>query len=330
VNRRTILVPLDGSALAERALSPGRQLAAAFAAHRGGQAAPLVLVRIVPERAPEERALQAAETEAAERYLCMVADRLRERGDSVLVEAVASAAADGILAQTTLWRAELVVMATHGRGGLGRWLHGSVADAVVRGARVPVLLVPARGEAPATLEGDAVVVPVDGSPFAEAALARAAELGRALEVPLAIVHALFWEPTPVAGLAPSLETLEEFEADSRAYVEGLVATVRRAGVEARGDVVVGPAARTILEYAEERNAAAVVMATHGRSALNRLGDALLRGEGSVATDVLTHTKRPLLLVRPELAADGAPVLETVLAGLAAAQAVQSAPGGTTG
>lgn len=326
MNRRTILVPLDGSALAERALGPARQLAAAFAARSGGQHAALVLIRVVPERLPEERALQAAETEAAERYLCMVADRLRDRGESVLVEAVAGAAAEAILAQTTLWRAELVVMATHGRGGVGRLLHGSVADAVVRGARVPVLLVPARGGAEPGLRGDAVVVPVDGSPCAEGALARAAELARELATPLAIVHALFWEPTPLAGLAPSIDALDETETYVRGYVDGLVAQVRRAGVDARGDVVIGPAARTILAYAEERNAAAIVMATHGRTALSRLT------MGSVATDVLTHTTRPLMLVRPEAAADALSPPATDLAALtlAARDALPSAPGGVAG
>jgi nucleotide-binding universal stress UspA family protein len=326
MNRRTILVPLDGSELAERALGPARRLAAAVTARDGGQHAALVLIRVVPERAPEERALQAAEIEAAERYLCMVADRLRERGELVLVEAVAGAAAEAILVQATLWRAELVVMATHGRGGVGRLLHGSVADAVVRGARVPVLLVPARGEARPGLRGDAVVVPVDGSPFAEGALARAAELARELAAPLAIVHALFWEPTPVAGLAPSLDTLDELEDHFRAYVDGLVAQVRRAGVEARGDVLIGPAAWTILEYAEERNAALIVMATHGRTALSRLT------MGSVATDVLTHTNRPLMLVRPELAADAVPVPTIDLAGLTLTtrDAVPCAPTGVAG
>jgi nucleotide-binding universal stress UspA family protein len=324
MNRRTILVPLDGSALSERALGPARQLAAAFGARGGGEHGMLVLIRVVPARAPEERALQAAEVEAAERYLCIVADRLRERGESVLVEALAGDAAESILAQATLWHAELVVMATHGRGGVGRLLHGSVADAVVRGARTPVLLVPARGEALPLLQGDAVVVPVDGSPFAEAALARAAELARELATPLAVVHALFWEPTPVAGLAPSLDTLEELEEYVRGYVDGLVAQLRRAGIEAHGDVVIGPTARTILAYAEERNAALVVMATHGRTALSRLT------MGSVATDVLTHTRRPLMLVRPEVAGDALTVPATDLAGLAGADALPSAAVVTAG
>jgi len=100
--------------------------------------------------------------------------------------------------------------------------------------------------------------------------------------------------------------------------------VRRAGVEARGDVVIGPTPWTILEYAERRNAALVVMATHGRTALSRLT------MGSVATDVLTHTRRPLMLVRPELAADCVPLPEADPACRAGAHALPSAPGGVAG
>jgi nucleotide-binding universal stress UspA family protein len=160
MQHRAILVPLDGSELAERALGPARQLARSIGAA-------LVLVRVAPKRAPEERVLQAGEIEAAERYLFVVADRLRETGAIVLAEAVAGEPAEAILGLATLWRAELIALATHGRGGLGRLIHGSVADAVIRGAGVPVLLIPARGDGVPTLHGDAVVVAVDGSAFAE-------------------------------------------------------------------------------------------------------------------------------------------------------------------
>jgi nucleotide-binding universal stress UspA family protein len=310
---RAILVSLDGSQLAERALGPAGQLAR-------GIGAALVLVRVVPERAPEERALQAAEVEAAERYLYVVADRLREKGAVVLAEAVAGEPAEAILAQATLWRAELIAIATHGRGGLGRLLHGSVADAVVRGARVPVLLIPARGHVEPTLHGDAIVVAVDGSVFAETALARAAEIARELAMPLVVVQSIGWEPTPIEGLAPTFVRLDELKAHVRAYLDTLVGRVRRAGVDARARVAVGPAARTILEVAEAENAALVVMATHGRTALTRLT------MGSVATEVLTHTRRPVLFLRPELAPGEAPVLDVPVARGAGATAVPFAGG----
>jgi nucleotide-binding universal stress UspA family protein len=159
VQSRAIVVPLDGSELAERALGPARHLARAIGAA-------LVLIRVVAARPPDGRSLQAAQIDAAERYLCAVADRLRADGARhVIVEAVAGDPAEAILAQTALWRAELIAIATHGRGGLDRLLHGSVADAVVRGARVPVLLIPVRGDGEPALHGDAIVVAIDGSVF---------------------------------------------------------------------------------------------------------------------------------------------------------------------
>ena len=295
---RAIVVPLDGSALAERALGPAHQLARATGAG-------LVLVRVVPARAPAERALQAAEIEAADRYLYIVADRLREKGAIALAEAVAGEPAEAILAQATLWRAELIAIATHGRGGLGRLLHGSVADAVVRGARVPVLLIPARGDGEPTLHGDAVVVAVDGSTFAETALARAAEIARELAMPLVVMQSIGWEPTAAVGPPATFPELDHIAAGIREYLDGLVARVRRAGVDAHARVVVGAPASMILEVADAENAALVVMATHGRTALTRLT------MGSVATEVLSRTRRPVLLLRPEVTGGAQPLLDTL-------------------
>src|SRR5262245_30810606 len=120
---RTILVPLDGSELAERALGPARQLAAA----RG---AALLLLQVVPARPPEDRAVQAALLEGAERYLAGVADQLRGHGTTVLVETCAGDPTR-IVEQARLWRSDIVVMSTHGRGGLDRLVHGSIAGAVL-------------------------------------------------------------------------------------------------------------------------------------------------------------------------------------------------------
>jgi nucleotide-binding universal stress UspA family protein len=100
----------------------------------------------------------------------------------------------------------------------------------------------------------------------------------------------------------------------------LVGRVRRAGVDARARVAVGPPAATVLAVAEAENAALVVMATHGRTALTRLT------MGSVATGVLAHTRRPVLVLRPELAAGGVPVLEAPAARGAGAAAVPWAGG----
>jgi nucleotide-binding universal stress UspA family protein len=161
---------------------------------------------------------------------------------------------------------------------------------------VPVLLVPARCGAVRGLVGEVVLAPVDGSSFAEVALGRAAELARELCAPLVVLHAVHCAPTPIAGLAPTFAMVDERIADGRAYVDGLVEPVRRAGVDARGEVVVGRPAGVILDRAERLNATAVVMATHGRGGPGALWARL--AFGSVADEVLHHTRRPLLLLRP--------------------------------
>ena len=288
--RRAILVPLDGSELAERALGPARQLAVATGAT-------LLLVQVVPEHDRGAVTGLSDEIEEAQRYLAGLACRLRapgggESAPTILTQACSGDPAARIVREAEQWHTELIVMSTHGRGGLGRLVRGSVADAVLRASSVPVLLVPARCGAVRGLVGDVVLAPVDGSAFAEVALGRAAELARELCAPLVVLHAVHYPPTPVEGLAPTFAMIDELMADGRAYVDGLVAQVRRAGVDARGEVVVGLPAGVILDRAERLNAAAVVMATHGRGGLSRLAF------GSVADEVLRHVRRPLLLLRP--------------------------------
>ena len=174
--RRAILVPLDGSELAERALEPARRLAIATAAT-------MLLVHVVPEHAHDRRDGFASEIEEAQRYLSGVAGRVRasagleNHAPVILTQACVGAPADRIVREAELWHADEIVMSTHGRGGLGRLVHGSVADAVLRHSSVPVLLVPARADRP-QFQGDAIVLPLDGSPFAETALPCAAGTDR--------------------------------------------------------------------------------------------------------------------------------------------------------
>src|SRR6266545_3904546 len=175
---RTLLVPLDGSELAERALP----YAATLASAAGGK---LVLVRVALAPAPatldganwaQEQSQAVAE---AELYLAKVATKLSTR---VPVETSVPYGRAGhcILESIIDNAADAVVMATHGRTGLQHLLVGSVAEAVIAGSQVPVFVTHARpGEippAPFALARARVVVPLDGSEFATAALSTAVEL----------------------------------------------------------------------------------------------------------------------------------------------------------
>jgi nucleotide-binding universal stress UspA family protein len=131
-----ILVPLDGSALAESAIPKAMDLA------RGGST--LMLLRAaeahtLPGVDPTEAQVEVVRE--AEEYLANVAARLKEQGaDSVETSVWYGPAASAIVDAARLRKADLIVMSTHGRSGLGRLILGSVAESVLRGTTAPILL----------------------------------------------------------------------------------------------------------------------------------------------------------------------------------------------
>ena len=140
-----ILVPVDGSATSMLGLSEAIKLAKIH----GSQ---LQLVHVVNElvlTAGEGAALYVGEIVANLRaggkaLLAKAEGIARERGcesQSVLLESIGGRAADLIVEQATRWKADLIVMGTHGRRGLSRLALGSDAELVVRAASVPVLLI---------------------------------------------------------------------------------------------------------------------------------------------------------------------------------------------
>jgi nucleotide-binding universal stress UspA family protein len=151
-----LLVPLDGSALAGRALDVAREIAP--------PGATLVLVRVVPwpgsfvvdgdaERARDAEAT-AYGVNLATAYLDRVAAPLREDGLTVETQVIVSetkgAVSRHLAVSAVTWDVDAIVMSTHGRGGVTGWLLGSVADEVVRNVDRPVLLVSARALAART------------------------------------------------------------------------------------------------------------------------------------------------------------------------------------
>jgi nucleotide-binding universal stress UspA family protein len=147
-----ILVPLDGSALAETAIPTAVQLAKA-------QRGTVVLMRAAaaPWLAGEAVVdAQVAIVREAEEYLGALADRLRADGSGEVDTSVwYGAPATSIVDAAKSQRADLIVMTSHGRSGLGRLILGSVAESVLRGTMTPILLVRASGAAVLAPEGKA-------------------------------------------------------------------------------------------------------------------------------------------------------------------------------
>jgi nucleotide-binding universal stress UspA family protein len=137
---KKILVPLDGSALAESAIGKALELA--------GPESTLMLLRAaeahtLPGADPTEA--QAEIVREAEDYLTAVATRLREQGNRIETSVWYGPAASAIVEAARLRMADLIVMSTHGRSGLGRLILGSVAESVLRGTTTPILLLRAAG-----------------------------------------------------------------------------------------------------------------------------------------------------------------------------------------
>jgi nucleotide-binding universal stress UspA family protein len=140
---KRLLVPLDGSTLAESALVHARLLAQQFKCE-------LLLLRVVVSpyaiAAPDlilagYDAGNESFVEAAAAYLRTVADTLQAEGLVVSVHTCEGPVAESILEHAAEHRADMIIMSTHGRGGVSRWVYGSVADRVLQAAACPVLLI---------------------------------------------------------------------------------------------------------------------------------------------------------------------------------------------
>ncbi len=290
---KTILVPLDGSVASELAVPFAEGISRATHAK-------LVLIRAVRQTVsfalgadPFREALAAY----AERELKEVAGRLAEGGLEVEAQVWDGDAGPAIVEAAEKLRADIIVMSTHGRTGLGRALYGSVADQVLRTASVPVLLVPPTAQYRMNPPCK-IVVPLDGSDLAESALGPAIELAELLRGQVVLVRATE-PPTYWVVDEDSAETTPDHGSEAegaRRYLEDIAGRYSRVNVEVSGWATDGAAEEVIIEATRDFHAGVIAMATHGRTGLKRVV------MGSVAQQVLQNTSVPLLLVHP--ATDG--------------------------
>ena len=284
----TILVPLDGSHLAERALPYARRLAAAS----GSRLVLLWVLRAPGAAAAGDPLREVAPRREAAAYLQGIAG---QQGPTPVETVVLEGdAAPAIVDAAARAGAGLIVMSTHGRSGLGRWLYGSVADAVVRHAGVPVLLVPAACPARAWASDRPlqVLVPLDASARSEAVLPAARDLAATgaalilLSVTPQVVSADMY------GSAYMGYDVEVDMTERRAYLERTATALRAAGYAVSVRDGFGFVPVVIGEVAEAAGADLIALATHGSGGATRL---LM---GSVATGVVQRAMVPVLVVRP--------------------------------
>jgi nucleotide-binding universal stress UspA family protein len=241
-----------------------------------------------PARSPQEHARLERETAQAE----LDASVSRLRRPDLIVEAHfgEGAPADVILETAASERADLIVMSTHGHGGFGRWLYGSVADEVLCRATVPVLLVAAAVTRRWSADDPrCIVVALDACELAAHALRPAAEVAAMLEAKMVLLRVV--EPLAVL-YAEVVMQLEREQAEARAYLDGVAAelhTLNPMASPVAVRVARGNAVPTIAQVANALHADAIVMSSHGRGGVARL---VL---GSVTTGVLQRSDMPLLV-----------------------------------
>jgi nucleotide-binding universal stress UspA family protein len=301
-----ILVPLDGSKLAEEALP-----AAIAFAQRAGAAGKLILVRvsqagymIYSRGGPFEVPL--GEHKEIDTYLSKIEKEVNAQGVPVETVHTEGDPATAIVDMAHDHHADLIVMVTHAREGMSRLVHGSVADRVLQGAPVPVLLLK-HGEEPARLftpeAHPHLLVPLDGSELAESVLLRATSLANQLGAAVTLLRSLDLPDLTLdaqgraAAATGSIRVIVPTERQkANEYLEKMQQRLQAHGIPTAIAVTEGGAAMDIAEQAralqEANQAVIIVMATHGRAGVGRWL------YGSVAGAVLHLADVPLLVIRP--------------------------------
>ena len=318
---KRLLVPLDGSTRAEKAIP-----VAARIAHASGGT--IVLLQVVdmpirygkfvtPTSFATEKDVEAEKAQATE-YLTALAQSDELEGIGTKIEVESAAVAPALLNYAQPSTADLMVMCSHGYTGFKRWTLGSIADKVIRHAAVPVLLLRENGPTIPVPQSTAplrALVALDGSPLSEAIIEPVAHLVAALspQAPGAL-HLLRVADSPAtSGRLRSQANLsdamaEELKKEAQDYLASMAKRLQdgiakdlnlsiTTSVVSAVDI-----AEAIIHEAEKTEGtggyALIAMSTHGRGGLERWT------AGSVTERTLHHTKLPLFIIRPSHSTPG--------------------------
>jgi len=281
-----ILVPLDGSNLAELAIPYAEELAVAFNSE--------VVLLYVSE--PGESQYHHMH----QLYIEELAGQMKNRINKVSPLVLSGRPAEQIIDYAWRHKVGLIIMASHGRSGITPWAMGSVANKVLHATTVPVLLIRV-AKTPQRVPGkhllNRILLPLDGSKAGEAAVPYIEELIGRLEVEVILfgVVPAGQHTRTVGGLDYILypeQDLELVKAEAREYLDKVYhRLVDRKGVVRVELKVGGDVAGEIIKFAEETNASLIAMAAHGRSGIEKWVF------GSITHKVLHASNTPILVVR---------------------------------
>ena len=283
-----ILVPLDGSQLAEQIFPYALAFAEAFKA-------PIELLKV---NDPDVMIAYSPPLQG-EAYLRQISDRYLAAPARVILSAELGKPAQ-VIVDRAGERGALIAMATHGLSGLRRWLLGSVASKVVQTAANPVLLVrPVEGfDTTTQVKLNTVVVPLDGSGLAEKILPHVVELAQKMNLEVCLVRAYVASaPSYVLADGSHLYDFDRVQQQLRdeveEYLKGKTQELQAEGLSRVSSIVLsGDAAGAIIDLARTTPHSLIAISTHGRSGLSRW---VL---GSVTEKVVHHSGDPVLIIRP--------------------------------
>lgn len=297
---KKILLPLDGSKLAEASIGYGVWLA-------GKSGAELQLMHVYKRGS-------RTNSPYLERVIASIRRRELSVGTEIPVKAVVSRGdpASEILQYTEENDIDLIAMSTHGHTGLKRWVIGSVADKVIRNSNRPVRLFKSHAGSPSseTGYGNRVLTLIDGSEYSERVIPHAAYhaglddgeliLMSVCEppelVPAASYHIIPHEYPPTRPVQWEKYVEQETAQRKQAcglYLSKLVEQNKKNGIRTQGSSPFGEPEDEIIKYLEENPVSLIAMTTRGRSGISRWIF------GSVAEKILLASSQPILLINPE-------------------------------
>ena len=297
---KNLLVPLDGSHLAEAVLPIAGSLADLVNAS-------VTLIHIIERDAPREvhRDRHLTQPDEADAYLAEVRTQYFNSNTSVTLHvhtAEVSDVARSIVAHSEELEQDLVVMCTHGHGGLRNWFFGSIAQQVIAEGKTPVLLVPPRDQTFTTGfragELSRFLIPLDGNPEHELGLRIAIGLAQILqaEIHLLMVIPKFenlnWESAALGTMLPGSMSavLDLAEQGGKEYLAEQLVRMQKENLLLTAEIERGDPAQEILKTAQRIDASLVILATHGKTGMDAFWS------GSLTSKISAKFQIPLLLV----------------------------------
>ena len=291
-----LLVPLDGSSLAEMALPAAAYLARLLSAR-------VTLLHLVERHPPGEVHHDRHLTNAAEAgaYLEAIRQRFFLANGAVTCHVHTTEIDDvarSIVEHVGELAPELIVMCTHGHGGWRRRLFGSKAQQVIALEKTPILLIPPAQHAASEFQCQRIVVPLDGNAEHEQGLRAATELARLCQ---AAVHLVFVIPTvdrlkgedaATGRLLPhTMSAILDLQQEEAAeYLGCHIVNLREAELTVSAEVARGDVVAAIVTAIKSTQADVIVMGTHGKTAMDAFWS------GSLTPVIVDRSPVPLLLV----------------------------------